>query len=127
MHLGDYDHDGRATEFVLQIGSTPCGHRQSILVGIDRIHTKLHVFATPENPGNPIILEHPENWEKLRKSNGKVAVIETPCGDHASDKQEELNLYTDKNGIHATSCIYSCNEDRKGKLLKKEPYPYFNE
>src|SRR5262249_41648077 len=36
MSFGDYDHDGRATEFVLQVGAGPCFHKSAVLVGLER-------------------------------------------------------------------------------------------
>ncbi len=36
MVLADYDRDGRATELVLQVGAGPCGHEQSVVVGISK-------------------------------------------------------------------------------------------
>jgi hypothetical protein len=34
LDVGDFNRDGLAAEFVLQIGALPCGKRQSVLVGI---------------------------------------------------------------------------------------------
>ncbi|MDB4883274.1 MAG: hypothetical protein JWL95_2040, partial [Gemmatimonadetes bacterium] len=34
---GDYDHDGRPTEFLLQVGTLPCGKKQAVLVGVSAV------------------------------------------------------------------------------------------
>ncbi len=66
MKLGDYDHDGRATEMVLQVAAYACGHTPSIVVGIDR-QRGLHAFASTERPNEPYTLESREAWESVAK------------------------------------------------------------
>ena len=55
MPLGDYDRDGRATEFVLQVDAGPCGHDTSLVVGISRDTPRLHAFGTAESPDEPLV------------------------------------------------------------------------
>src|ERR1019366_10388723 len=66
MKIGDYDHDGRATELVLQVGASACGHTPSLVVGISKGNPKLHAFASPDKPSEPLTLDHPEDWDKLK-------------------------------------------------------------
>jgi hypothetical protein len=59
MPLGDYDHDGRATEFVLRLpflGPRFGGYR-SVLVGISKNDPALHVFSS---------MLPPSEWERIR-------------------------------------------------------------
>jgi hypothetical protein len=112
MRLGDYDHGGRATEFVLQIGASPCGHRQGVLVGVSRGMPRLHAFGTAERPEVPLVLQHTADWHTLLHAGGSVRVIEIWCGDHSSETETELELRTDRKGIHATRREYEC--EKKG-------------
>jgi len=66
MRLADYDLDGRATEFVLQVGTGSCGHAAAILVGVSPTFATLHAFGTEDHPDRPLILRDPTDWETLR-------------------------------------------------------------
>jgi hypothetical protein len=92
MNFADYDRDGRATEFVLQVGAGPCGHQQALLVGIDRRNSRLHAFGTAEHPDEPLTLEDPSDWEN---GGAEVAVVQYACGDHGSEQESEIRLKTD--------------------------------
>ena len=119
INLADYDHDGRATEFLFQIGAGPCGHRQIVLVGISRANPKLHVFGTVAHPEVPLVLESPDSWKQLLRSKGKTTVISWPCGDHGSEDETAVELNTGTNGIRAYRLRYACGPDGKGKLLER--------
>jgi hypothetical protein len=120
MRFGDYDHDGRATEFLLQIGTLPCGKKMSLAIGVSRHNPRLHVFTTTEHPERPLVLQAGQ-WEALRQAKGPVKVMDWQCGDHGGDAETELELAFDENGIHATNWTYECDQDgRRGKLIDKE-------
>ncbi len=108
MTLGDYDHDGHATEFVLQITAGPCGHRSSIVIGISKGDMHLHAFASLEKPGEPLVLEAPSDWEKVRKAKGKVDVLLYGCGDHGGEYETFLSIWFTKQGIHAVEQGHDC-------------------
>ncbi|HEX7600595.1 MAG TPA: hypothetical protein VF316_03275 [Polyangiaceae bacterium] len=107
MKLGDYDHDGRATEFVLQVGAIPCGHQQTVVVGIDKKNPHLHALGTAEKPGAPVVFEHVADWEKVR---GKlpVTLVETPCGDHGADEDTRVTVSADAQGLHVATSATKC-------------------
>jgi hypothetical protein len=108
MHLGDYDHDGRATEFVLQVDAgSPCGRTPSLLVGISKAIPSLHAFGTVEAPKTHLLLEHRSDWEKVRLS-GTTTLIETACGDHGASEEASLHVRTDAAGFHATPKTRAC-------------------
>ena len=111
MNFEDYDHDGRMTEFVLQIDARACGHRQAILVGISRQVPHLHVFGTVAHPSNPIVLQHPEEWTNLLKSRGHVTLVEWPCGDHGGELESDYELLLTPGGIRAFETLRSCGND----------------
>jgi hypothetical protein len=122
MKFADYDHDGRATEFVLQIGTLPCGKRTSVVVGISRSNPHLHVFTSVERPTQALVLQA-WHWESLRRAITSVKVIHWPCGDHGYDGVEEYELRADKGNIYAVRRQYECAENgKRGRLVKQENF-----
>jgi hypothetical protein len=119
MKLADYDHDGRSTEFLLQIGAGPCGHRQTVLVGISRANPKLHVFGTVAHPDSPLVLESSEAWKQFLRSKGTTTVVSWPCGDHGSEEETDVKLVAEAKGIRAYRLRYSCLDVRRGRLLER--------
>lgn len=118
MHFADYDHDGRATEFVLEIGDPHC-RRMCVLIGISRKNPRLHVFTTAEHPNEPLVLRA-HQWEALAEAEGPVKVVDLACLDHGSQIETELELRTDEDGIHATISMYECTESgKRGRFLRK--------
>lgn len=119
MHFADYDHNGRATEFLFQVGELPCGKRMCVVIGISRNNPRLHVFGSAKHPGKPLVLQE-HQWEALLGAKGPVKVMNWKCGDHGYDAEEELELSIDASGIHATKYVYECHKDLvRGRLLKK--------
>ena len=108
MEVADYDHDGAATEFILQVSAGPCSHRPSILVGLDRASRKLHALGTAEEPGEPLLLERASDWEKVRAARGPVVLPQWPCGDHGTEEEETVTVRTDAKGLHATRTTKRC-------------------
>src|SRR5580658_5386433 len=91
MELGDYDHDGRATEFVLPVDMPPPrSNARAVLVGISRINPRLHDFG---------IMLQPWRWE-LIKEKGSSSFVEWACGDHASEIEETRTIRVDAEGLH---------------------------
>ncbi len=122
MHFVDYDHDGRASEFLLQIGTVPCGKRESVAVGISRKKGGLHVFSSTNRPKEPLILTSWQ-WEALSKAKGSVKVSDGLCGDHGSERERELELRAHSGNISATRRTYQCvDKGKRGLLIKKEDF-----
>lgn len=120
MRFGDYDHDGRPTEFLLQIGTLPCGKKMSVAIGVARSTGRLHVLSTVEHPERPLVMQS-SHWEALRRAKAPIKLVDWLCGDHGSDSETELELSTDKDGIHATRTEYKCDENgKRGGLITKE-------
>lgn len=123
MELGDYDRNGQATEFPLQIGAEPCGHRPAILVGLDSRSDRLHAFGTVKEPAEPLVLSSPSHWKKVLEAKGEeTALVQIGCGDHGSEQESELRLKTTAKGIEASHRLYDCSgqDFNRGKLLSKE-------
>lgn len=108
MELADYDHDGRATELVLQVGAGPCGHQQSVLVGLDARSPGLHAFGSVEEPGTPLVLERRSDWEKVRAAKGEVRLVQIPCGDHGAETEVAVTVRADGRGLHAKTSTKAC-------------------
>ena len=106
LKFGDYDHDGRATEFLLQVESTPCGHQASVVVGVDRKNPKLHVFSSVEALKDFLTLR-PSEWEKV-KTKLPQDFVETSCGDHGSDEEDSVTISIDAAGLHAEPHQKAC-------------------
>lgn len=83
MRFADYDHDGMATEFLLQVGTLPCGKHQMVLVGISKRNPHLHVFSSVEAANTPLVLNQWQ-WKALLGSHGTVNTLRWACGDHLS-------------------------------------------
>src|SRR4029453_17314632 len=77
MDVGDYDHDGWATEFVLPVGGFGCLFQSSVVIGISRRQPKLHVFGTAAHPEEPLTLGRGE-WKLLRQSRGRTSYVTQP-------------------------------------------------
>ena len=108
LKLADYDHDGQATEFVHKISSGPCGHRPSILVGLDARGKRLHAFTANEDPASPLVLERPSDREKVREADGRVSIVQYPCGDHGTEQEETVTVWADARGPHARRSTKTC-------------------
>jgi len=119
MNFGDYDHDGRTTEFIFQIGTLPCGKRDCVVIGISRHKPRLHAFTTVEHPEKPLVLRL-QHWESLLQAKGPIRVIDWLCGDHASETETELELRAEAGRIHVKRRDYTCAEKGRQKQLIKE-------
>lgn len=122
LEVTDFDRDGLAAEFVLQIGTLPCGKRLSVLVGVSRDRPRLHVFGSAAHPDEPLVL-YESHWERFRTASGPLRLETWPCGDHGSEVHEELVLERGASGIHATRETYSCDAppgEVHGELLSRK-------
>ncbi|ESQ79587.1 hypothetical protein [Asticcacaulis sp. YBE204] len=82
MNIADYNHDGRATEFLLQVDTLPCGKRQFIALGLSADGVKLQALTSKES-AEPLIL-NAGGWAALKASPKPRTVEVWPCDDHGS-------------------------------------------
>lgn len=115
MQFADFDHDGQATEFLLQVNTLPCGKHQMVLVGVSKANPHLHVFSAAEKPEEPLVLGSWE-WEALRQTRGPIAVVDWNCGDHGSEKEWRVRLSTDSGVIHASKTSDYCADVKQSPL-----------
>lgn len=121
MQFADFDHDGEATEFFLQIGTAPCGKRMGIVVGLLRGHRGLSFLSTVHNPNEPLVMEKGA-WQALRDATKPIRVTTWTCGDHGAETETELELSVGDRGVEALSREFECKDDgSRGRLLKEEP------
>jgi len=120
MTLRDFDHDGRATEFFVQVAAAPCGKRMGIVVGISKDRPTLHVFGSALRPNEPLVLRA-DHWDAVARSVGPITRVDWLCGDHGTTSQEELQLQTDAKGIHVVRRFYRCSANgTRGPLIRSE-------
>jgi len=121
MDFEDYDHDGQATEFLLQTESSPCGHRYGVVVGVSRQKPRLHAFETAAHPKEPLVMDE-RAWTALLHSQGPTRVVVWACGDHASDTETEFEVGAASGEIRVTVREFQCgSDDQRGKLTSEKP------
>jgi hypothetical protein len=107
LRFVDADHDGRATEFLLQIDSFPCDSNKTIAVGVTRARPQLHVFGTAEHPDKPLVMSA-RDWKQLVDAPRPIRFLSRDCDFEDGDIHTELELSTDEHGIHAAKDVYQC-------------------
>jgi hypothetical protein len=107
LALEDYDRDGSATEFVLQVAAIDSSTYPSVLIGISPHTGRLAAFATVEDPESPLVLVRPSLWKALLASRSST-LLETACGDHGSEEETILHLSADAAGLHAAAEFRRC-------------------
>jgi hypothetical protein len=117
MELVDFDHDGQASEFFLQVGVLPCAKSMGVVVGVSKSHPRLHVFATAEHPARPLVLQD-RIWTGVAQQT-KGHAITWQCGDHAADYQSEITWRVDRTGIHAHVTTVTCGDGSPGKQIER--------
>jgi hypothetical protein len=115
MRPADYDHDGQATEFLIQVGILPCGKRQYAAVGVSRSNPLLHALASTAHPDRALIMP-PQAWAALLKSRQPTPVVTWECGDHGSDERSTLSVSAGPRGITAVERRYGC-DSAAGRLV----------
>ena len=107
LRLGDYDHDGHETEFVLQVATGAFGHRPSVVVGLDARDRHLHAFT--DDHGDPLTLDHPSLWEKVKDAKiSPVRAVEIACGDHGASEESTAVIAFGKGPVRITHKSKSC-------------------
>lgn len=122
MRLADYDHDGRASEFLVQVSAGPCGHTAYVAVGLSKVRPRLHALENAGNPGQPLVMPG-SAWQALLTGIGTRRVTVWPCGDHGAEERSELVLSARGGTISVRQRSYSCPEDgSRERLLSDQPY-----
>lgn len=122
MRFADYDHDGHATEFLMQVGTLPCGKRQFVALGVSTARPRLHALGSAAHPGKPLVLPA-QAWAALEKSAHPGAVDTWQCGDHGSERHTDVVLSTERGRIEVLARSFNCPEDGSAeRLLESEQW-----
>ncbi len=119
MQTRDYDRDGNASEFLVQVSAGPCGHTGYALVGVSKARPKLHAFGSAAHPGDMLVLPG-SAWQALLTARRPVRVTAWQCGDHGSEVRQELELSAAAGAIHVRQLTWSCPEDGSAERLIEE-------
>jgi hypothetical protein len=119
MDLKDFNHDGLAAEFVLQVAAGPCGHQQGVLLGVDAKGGPIKVFGGAANPGAPLVLEYASWFNFLMKNS--FDSLEFGCGDHGSDDEMVIHLSIKDGAFVAEEEVFDCTgkDGMRGKSISK--------
>ena len=107
LKLADYNHDGQATEFLLQVGAGGCGKHQMVLVGVSRYNPHLHVFASAEAPDQPLTLLAPV-WAAVLRSPKPAHVMESSCDDPEREVESSLTVAARRGVFHVQRETRAC-------------------
>ncbi len=119
MVLKDYDHDGHATEFLIQVGTLPCGKHQFAAIGLSAKNPHLHALTTVEKPKSPLMMAG-WAWQALLKAKKPTTVTVWNCGDHASEVQSDLVVAAHSGNIHVRHRELTCPIGKSQKLISEE-------
>jgi hypothetical protein len=107
MRIGDYNHDGQASEFLLQVGTVGCARHLMVLVGVSKYNTRLHVFASAEAPEVPLQLDA-QTWEAVRRSPKPIRVLESGCDGQAGQVESEVQAEVRGGIFHVQRTTHPC-------------------
>jgi hypothetical protein len=120
LQLKDFNQDGLAAEFVLQVNAGPCGHQQGVLLGVEARGGPLKVFGGAANPGAPLVLEYSNWFNFLMKSS--FDSLEFGCGDHGSEEEMVIHLSIKDGAFVAEQEVFDCTgkDGMRGKSMAKK-------
>jgi hypothetical protein len=119
MLFGDYDHDGHATEFLVEVASPACGQPEYAVVGVSEDNPRLHAFASGAQPGRPLAMPL-EAWEALLRSANPPSVETWRCGEFGSETAGLLQVFVRRGVIWAVDREYACTSGGKAGVLLNE-------
>ena len=110
LSVGDYDHDGRAVEFVLDLGPFICGNSLSGVVGLSRDRPRLHLLEWASPARARMILLGAGDWDEVRAEPSGDMVI-WRCGNHGYDGEERLRWAPFRGGLRREVYVVPMTED----------------
>lgn len=114
----DYNHDGQATEFLLQVGVAPCGKRQFAAIGVSKENPRLHVLGSMAHPDEPLVMPKAA-WDALVRSPTPAPVLIWECEDHGSEVRSLLDVSARNGRIRAVDRDYGCESaGTAGRLIQ---------
>lgn len=107
MRFADYDRDGHATEFLLQVGTMPCGKHLFAAVGVSAKESHLHVMTSVARADMPLIMPL-HAWQALLRRPGPSTIAWWNCDDHGSEVRDELVVSASNGDIRVKYRAFSC-------------------
>lgn len=130
LEFEDYDHDGRATEFIIDHGSSPCMAHETMVVGSTLRNAKPHLFTVKGHPDTPLTLNGRWQWEAIRDAsiaqlNRGIELTQSVCGNHGSGAEYTYFVRRIGDEFEVTARTYICNgpNDTRGTLLESKSWP----
>lgn len=121
LAFADYDRDGRATEFLLQVGALPCGKRQFMAVGVSG-SGRLDVLRTAARPDRPLVMPR-HVWDALARSPRPEPLLTWECDDHGSEVRTTLQPRAENGRLYAVARAFGCpSQGNDGKLVSEEAW-----
>jgi hypothetical protein len=122
LRFADYDRDGAETEFLLPVGTLPCGKVQYAAIGVSAAEPHLHVLHSAAHPEAMLAMPLPAWHALLLKPEGTTVPL-WACGDHGSEHRTELTVSAGKDGLRAHEREFSCPEGGgSGQLLQESDW-----
>lgn len=119
MRFADYNHDGAASEFLIQVATMPCEKRLFAAVGVSRSNSRLHAFGSAAHPDRPLLMPM-SAWEALRRSSEPTTVTYWQCDDHGSEFESRLTVSAAGGRIRAVDRGYGCESaGTAGRLMRQ--------
>lgn len=119
MQFAAYDRSGAPTQFLIQVGTLPCGKLQFAAIGVTRAVPRLHALTSVAHPDTPLVMPKAA-WLALLRSSGPTTVPTWACGDHGSDVRSELVVSATNGAIRVKAREYSCPANGEAEKLLNE-------
>ncbi|CAN5638923.1 hypothetical protein BH10PSE14_BH10PSE14_00150 [soil metagenome] len=107
MKFADYDRDGHATEFLIQVGTFGGGVRLFAGVGVSKRDPHLHALSSAEKPGVPVEMQY-RPWRTLLTASKPTRLTTWQCDDHSSAVQQDLIVWARRGDIHFKEILLRC-------------------
>jgi hypothetical protein len=107
MKFADYDRDGHATEFLIQVGTLGGGVQLFAAVGVSTLNPHLHALASVEKPGVPVEMQL-RPWKTLLRASRPIRLTTWQCDDHSSPVQQDLIVSARQGRIHFREILLHC-------------------
>jgi hypothetical protein len=107
MKFADYDRDGHATEFLIQVGTLGGGVRLFAGVGVSARNPHLHALSSVEKPGTPLEMQY-RPWRTLLTAARPTRLTTWQCDDHGSEKQQDLIVSARRGEIQFREILLRC-------------------
>jgi hypothetical protein len=107
MKFADYDRDGHATEFLVQVGTLGGGVRLFAGVGVSARNPHLHALSSVEKPGVPVEMQY-RPWRTLLTASRPTRLTTWQCDDHSSKVQQDLIVSARRGEIHFKEIMLRC-------------------